>query len=43
MRYRRAYVSGATYFFTVNLVNRQSTLLVDQIDILRVTIKKGFF
>ena len=27
-RYRRARVPGATYFFTVNLLNRRSDLLV---------------
>jgi putative transposase len=30
--YRRLYVSGGTYFFTVALANRASTLLVDEID-----------
>jgi REP element-mobilizing transposase RayT len=27
MRYRRADVAGATYFFTVNLLNRKQTML----------------
>lgn len=35
MRYRRANISGATYFFTVNLADRSSTLLVERIDLLR--------
>ena len=35
MRYRRANVPGATYFFTVNLQDRQSQLLTDHIDALR--------
>lgn len=35
MRYRRAKTAGATYFFTVNLANRQSALLVRQIQALR--------
>jgi len=35
MRYRRANIPGATYFFTVNLEDRSSTLLTDQIDLLR--------
>tara|TARA_R110002096_G_scaffold268308_1_gene461968 strand:- start:31 stop:561 length:531 start_codon:yes stop_codon:yes gene_type:complete len=35
MQYRRANINGATYFFTVNLANRNSTLLIDNIDILR--------
>jgi putative transposase len=35
MRYRRADVAGATYFFTVNLLNRKQTLLTDHIDLLK--------
>jgi putative transposase len=35
MRYRRANTAGGTYFFTVNLADRSSTLLVDEIDLLR--------
>ena len=35
MLYRRANVKGGTYFFTVNLADRQGSLLVDKIDILR--------
>ena len=35
MRYRRANVKGGSYFFTVNLADRRSSLLVDNIDILR--------
>ena len=34
-RYRRAKVQGATYFFTVNLADRRSSLLVEEIDKLR--------
>ena len=30
MQYRRSSVKGGTYFFTVNLANRQSTLLIDE-------------
>lgn len=33
--YRRLYVSGGTYFFTVTLADRRSRLLVDRIDALR--------
>ena len=33
--YRRVYIPGGTYFFTVNLQDRSSTLLVDRIDDLR--------
>ena len=35
MRYRRANIKGATYFFTVNLAERQNDLLVRHIAILR--------
>ena len=38
-RYRRARVPGATYFFTVNLLNRRSDLLVRQIDLLCETVR----
>ncbi len=38
-RYRRAKVPGATYFFTVNLLNRRSDLLVRHIDLLRETVR----
>ena len=37
--YRRAYRAGATYFFTVNLVDRQSTLLVDHVNDLREAVR----
>jgi putative transposase len=40
MRYRRADVTGGTYFFTVNLAERKRTLLVKHIDVLRMVIKK---
>jgi putative transposase len=35
VRYRRSRIPGGTYFFTVTLADRQSTLLVDQIVALR--------
>ncbi len=38
MRYRRARVGGGTYFFTVNLADRDSTLLVDEIGALRTAM-----
>ncbi|MGA9853521.1 MAG: transposase [Gammaproteobacteria bacterium] len=44
MRYRRALVAGGTYFFTVNLANRSSGILVRYIDDLRQaldTVKKA--
>src|SRR5262245_28362476 len=34
-RYRRAYVEGGTFFFTVTLADRSSNMLVRQIDRLR--------
>ena len=38
MRYRRATVSGACYFFTLNLQNRKQTLLIDEIILLKSVI-----
>jgi len=38
MRYRRAQHRGGCYFFTLNLANRQSRLLIDQIDLLRTVV-----
>jgi len=35
MQYRRANVKGGTYFFTVNLAERNKPLLIDHVDILR--------
>lgn len=40
MRYRRTRLPGATYFFTLNLANRNRTLLVDHADMLREVINK---
>ena len=37
--YRRARVPGATYFFTVNLRDRKSDLLIREIDLLRETVR----
>jgi putative transposase len=39
MRYRRANVAGATYFFTVNLAVRSNTLLVDYVAALREAVR----
>jgi len=39
MRYRRADVAGGTYFFTVNLADRSSRLLVEHIDDLRAAVR----
>ena len=39
MQYRRADAAGGTYFFTVNLAERRSDLLVRHIDSLRASMK----
>ena len=39
MRYRRADIAGGTYFFTVNLADRSSRLLVSHIDVLRSAVR----
>jgi putative transposase len=39
MRYRRSRTSGGTYFFTVNLADRSSRLLVERIDLLRSAVR----
>ncbi len=40
MRYRRAFVPGGTYFFTVNLANRSHGLLIEHVDLLRMAFKR---
>ena len=37
--YRRARLPGATYFFTVNLHNRASDLLIREVDLLRESVR----
>ncbi len=37
--YRRYRIPGGCYFFTVNLLNRKNTLLVDHIDLLRESVR----
>lgn len=39
MRYRRAKIEGATYFFTVNLADRSSKLLVERVGDLREVVR----
>ena len=39
MHYRRTGVAGATYFFTVNLAERNRTLLTDHADVLRAAMR----
>jgi putative transposase len=41
MRYRRSYVGGGTYFFTINLLEWDKNLLVDYIDDLRKAVRYG--
>ena len=38
--YRRNYVPGGTFFFTVNLKNRRSSLLVQHFEVLRGAIRR---
>ena len=38
--YRRHRVPGGTYFFTVNLLERKRSLLVDEIESLRAAVRK---
>ncbi len=40
MRYRRAGIPGASYFFPVNLAERSRTLLVDRADVLRAVTRE---
>ncbi|MCW8854086.1 MAG: transposase [Gammaproteobacteria bacterium] len=40
MKYRRTNIENGTYFFTVNLMERTRTLLVDEIDVLRDVMNK---
>lgn len=39
MNYRRLYLPGVTYFFTINLKNRKSNLLVLEIDKFRKAVR----
>lgn len=39
MQYRRHYHQDASYFFTINLANRSSDLLIENIDVLRYAFK----
>ncbi|MDP1663833.1 MAG: hypothetical protein Q8L79_01810 [Methylobacter sp.] len=38
--YRRNFVAGGCYFFTVSLLERQRTLLTDHIDLLRDSVRR---
>ena len=38
--YRRNFVEGGTFFFTVNLADRNSALLTDNIDLLRTAFRE---
>ena len=39
MNYRRLFIDGASYFFTLALQNRQSDLLTKQVDVLRSSFR----
>src|SRR5262249_40714301 len=39
VRYRRNFVPGGTFFFTVTLADRRSSVLVDHVDLLRVAVR----
>ena len=39
MRYRRSDIAGGSYFFTVNLADRSSRLLVERVDDLRAAVR----
>jgi hypothetical protein len=38
--YRRNFVTGGCYFFTVNLLDRKQSLLTDHIDLLRDSVRR---
>ena len=38
--YRRNRVAGGTYFFTVNLLDRDRPLLVEHIDLVRASVRR---
>jgi hypothetical protein len=40
VRYRRNLVPGGTYFFTVTLADRRSSVLVEHIDALRAVVRE---
>jgi putative transposase len=41
VRYRRNFIPGGTYFFTVTLSDRRSRILVDQMDTLRAAFRSA--
>jgi putative transposase len=41
VNYRRNFVPGGTYFFTVTLADRRSSVLVDHVDLLRNALRKA--
>ncbi len=40
MQYRRALFPGASYFFTLNVQNRESNLLIQRVDALRFAVRR---
>ena len=41
VRYRRNFVPGGTYFFTLTLMDRRSSVLIDHIDALRAALRRA--
>jgi putative transposase len=41
VRYRRNFIPGGTFFFTVTLADRRSSALVDHVDALRAAFRAG--
>jgi len=39
VRYRRNFIAGGTFFFTVTLADRRSTLLTDRVELLRDAVR----
>ena len=39
VQYRRNFVAGGTYFFTVTLINRDSDVLTRYVDVLRASVE----
>jgi putative transposase len=39
VRYRRNFIAGGTYFFTVTLADRRSSALIDHVDALRAAMR----
>jgi putative transposase len=40
VRYRRNFVEGGTFFFTVTLIDRTSRMLADRVEALRAAVRE---